>query len=180
MHAPNHASRVHSETSDFFAGVCRSGCPSNSGAGWFVRYRPVREYADAYDAVINLNIHDLSGVSTVVLTLPFVIDTGTDVTIIPRRLIPSHSFPPQRSLGAYEVHGMGGGVIVGLRYRAVASIAPQGPSTPPLAFGELKPIVVDHWSQPYGMLGLDALRRVVMIADNKHVSFWMAPKERCP
>jgi hypothetical protein len=35
--------------------------------------------------------------------------------------------------------------------------------------------VVDYWEEDYAVLGLDALRRVVMVSDDQHVSFWPLP-----
>ena len=179
LHAPNRATRViRPAREDFYAGFCRSGCPYNDEGGWFVPYRRVREYTDAYEAVINLCVIDLS--STFICGVPFVIDTGTDVTIVPRRLVSRpHAFQVKNSLGPYKLQGLTGGGVVGLRFNAAMFLPLPQRDLPSLSFGRLKPVVVDHWKDDYGMLGLDALRRVVMVSDREHVSLWPAPSSDC-
>ena len=49
----------------------------------------------------------------------------------------------------------------------------------PLSFGDLEPIVVDRWESDYGYLGLDALRKVVLVCDDHHASLWPKPKNPC-
>lgn len=179
MHAPNRATQVtRSGSRDFYAGVCQSGCPSNDKDGWFVPYRRVPGFADGYEAVINLYVHDLS--STLICVAPFVIDTATDVTIIPRRLmIGPDAFQTAKALGPYRVKGLTGKVVVGQRFRASMFIPLRQRDETPLSFGVLKPVVVDEWEGDYGTLGLDALRRVVMVSDKDHVSLWPAPISPC-
>jgi len=180
MHGPNLATLIQpASRRDFYAGVCQSGCQSNSSLGWFVPYRRVRGYFNAYEAVINLHVQDLH--STFVAILPFVIDTGTDVTIIPRRLLDPGAFPRSKSLGRYEVKGLAGGTVVGLRFRAAVSVALLRRGSDLLGFGKLTPIVVrdEDWEGDFGMLGLDALRKVVMVSDGDCVSLWPKPRGPC-
>lgn len=180
MHGPNLATLIKpASRRDFYAGVCRSGCQANAGLGWFVPYRRVRGYFKAYEAIINLHVQDLQ--STFVAILPFVIDTGTDVTIIPRRLLSPSAFPRSKSLGPYDVTGLTGKTVVGLRFRAAVSVAQLQRSSDLLGFGKLTPIVVrdKDWEGDYGMLGLDALRKVVMVSDGDCVSLWPKPRGPC-
>lgn len=173
MYAPSPAIQVW-PASRHFAGVCQCVGSFNPSNGLFVPYRRVPGYSDAYEAVINLFVIDLS--SPFADYLPFVIDTATDVTIIPRKLLSrSNTFPPSRAIGPYSVKGLTGKTVIGLRFRAAVAIAPRRPGPTPLGFGKLKPIVVDDWKENYGMLGLDALRRVVMVSDSDHVCFWPLP-----
>src|SRR5258706_15825861 len=79
MHAPTRATQViRPSRRNFYAGVCRSNCPFNAGDGWFVPYRRVREFSDAYEAVISLYVKDFS--SNFLCVVPFVLDTATDIT----------------------------------------------------------------------------------------------------
>lgn len=171
MYTPSPAREIHPPGPHHYAGVCQALGPSTPHYGWFVPYCPVPGYTDAYDAVIDLLVVDLS--SGFADVLPFVIDTGTDVTIIPRRLLTRHDvFPPSKALGAYSVTGLTGRVVTGLRFRAAIAIASLRPEPPPLSFGVMKPVVVDDWREDYGMLGLDVLLQVVMISDADQICLW--------
>ena len=184
MHAPNRANQVISPSRrEFYAGFCRSGCPFNGEGGWFVPYRRVPEFNDAYEAVITLNVIDLS--STFIGEVPFVIDTGSDVTIIPRRLVggsnassASNAFQ-QKAIGDYYVQGLTGKVVVGRRYRASLFVPLPRQDVSPLSFGEVKLVVVEEWMGKYAVLGLDALRQVVMVSDRDHISLWPRPARAC-
>lgn len=179
MHAPTRATQViRPARRNFYAGVCRSECPFNTGDGWFVPYRRVRDFPDGYEAVISLYVKDFS--SSFLCAVPFVIDTATDVTIIPRRLMSRpDAFQIGKALGPYQVKGLTGKAVVGHRFRASMFIQPRQRGVTPLSFGVLKPIVVDDWEGDYGALGLDALRLVVMVSDRENVSLWPGPVGPC-
>ena len=180
MHAPNRAAEIHSASVlDFSAGICRSSCSFKQSNGWFVPYRQVPNSDESYDAVISLYVKDLT--SPFFDTLPFVIDTGTDITIIPRkgRILESGAFPLGEALGESQVRGLTGRTIVGRRFRAAFSIVSRQTGIDPLIFSELNPIIVDYWEDDYGMLGLDALRQVVMVSDREHISLWPMPDSPC-
>jgi hypothetical protein len=119
---------------------------------------------------------DLSGVP-VVWPLPFVVDTGTDATIVPRKLLPDGLFPRSKAVSGtwIPVVGLAGGWIAGLPFAASLAISPQAPGANGLSFGRLTVVVVDSWDQNYGMLGMDALRNVVTVFDRDHVCFWPVP-----
>jgi hypothetical protein len=176
MHAPNHATQVTAPARhDFYAGVCQSGCPFNGANGWFVPYRRVRDFHDAYEAVINLHVLDLS--STFMCVMPFLIDTGSDATIIPRHFLRPGAFE-KKSAGPSDVKGISGNRIFGKRFRAAMHIPLLRHGPEPLSFGELEVMVVEQ-RMDYGVLGLNALRRVLMVSDREHVSFWPSPTGTC-
>jgi hypothetical protein len=163
---------------NFFAVACQSDCPYNFEQGWSIRYREAPGFADSHEAVINLYVQDLS--SPFLGILPFVIDTGSDVTIIPRRLLNGPgAFHPSKTLGQYQVEGLVGGAVVGLRFRATVAIVPLQPDLEPICFNELKPIVINDWAGNYGVLGMDALRQVVMVSDGDYVSLWPRSTTQC-
>lgn len=180
MYAPSPTRQIHPPGSHYCAGVCQATDHSTPYHGWLVPYRSVPNYIDAYEAVIDLLVVDLSSGPVFVAILPFLIDTGTDITIIPRRLLKSaNAFPPRKMLEEYSVEGLTGRVVVGHRFRAAMAVASLRSEPPPLSFGVLKPVVVEEkdWPWDYGTLGLDALRRVVMISDADHVCFWPRPPD---
>lgn len=177
MHAPNRATQVTAPTRhDFYAGVCHSGCPFNSTNGWFVPYRRAGNSHDCYEAVINLYVLDLS--STFMCVMPFLIDTGSDATIIPRHLLKAGAFE-KKSVGPSKVEGISGKRIFGQRFRAAMYIPLLQRGPEPLSFGKLEVMVVEQGAMNYGVLGLNALRRVLMVSDRDHVSFWPSPTGTC-
>ena len=58
---------------------------------------------EQWDAVIHLLVLDLSRELTLPVIVPFVIDTGTDVTLIPRKLLPKAAFPRERAVWPFEM-----------------------------------------------------------------------------
>jgi hypothetical protein len=183
MHAPTFAKELVAAGKNGVAGVCQSDCIAKQAFGYFVPFSHVLESPDRCEAVVNLLVHDLS--STFLHFLPFVIDTGTDVTIIPRRLLRQPegewAFQLGKTLSQYEVMGLTGRVVIGLRFRSTIALIGHQPGSAPLCLGELQPIVVadEDWDGDYGMLGLDALRQVIMVSDRDHISLWPSPTARC-
>jgi hypothetical protein len=173
MFGPFSAMQVRAARRNGIAGVCKSRISSYPEYGWFVPYQKMPGYIDGCQAVITLLVQDLSG--SYADNLSFVIDTGTNVTIIPRKLIEPRAFPRSRMNVPCEVEGVTGKVVTGYRYLAAFAIPKLLSDPASLSFGMLKPIIVDHWESDYGMLGLDALRQVVMVSDQDHICFWPSP-----
>ncbi len=157
-------------------GVCQSSASSGSRQGFFVPYRcgeQVGGILEQSQAEIELFVRDPH--SHFIDLIPFVIDTATDVTIIPRTQV-GDAFQSRNAVPPYlvPVVGLTGRTVFGRAYSASLSIAPPSSDFESLSFGSLTVVVVDEtsWGYNYGMLGLDALRRVVMVSDADHVSFW--------
>jgi hypothetical protein len=116
MHAPNQATQVTAPARHgFYAGVCQSSCQFNSINGWFIPYHRVRASRDAYEAVINLYLLDLS--SPFMCVMPFLIDTASEATIIPRHFLRPGAFE-KNAVGPSDVGGISGNRIFGKRFRA--------------------------------------------------------------
>jgi hypothetical protein len=130
-----------------------------------------------YEAVINLFVLDSS--SAFMGAVPFIVDTGSDVTVIPRSLLDDGAFRPEPNKH-YGIEGISGGrMVVGHRFKASLSIPRRRRGPEPLKFVELRPMVVKNWPMSYGLLGLDALRQVLMVSDREHVSFWPSTTGTC-
>ena len=153
----------------FYARVCEA--PSLGGRGWSVPYRKVKGTSHAIEAIINLEVLDVGARVGFRETVPFRIDTGSDVTIVPRQLLTSGAFR-RRPMHVEVLAGLAGRPVLGDVFRAVLSIATTRSGPPPLSFGEVHLVVVDDWDYQHGMLGLDALRRVRLLADPERISFW--------
>ena len=127
---------------------------------------------------MELWVEDLSEGSKFSKPLCFVIDTGSQVTIVPRTLVPENAFPRHLALrpGTIIVRGAGGEHFPGLLFRASMSVPSPTPKYEVLSFQEMKIVVVDAWHDKYALLGLDAIRRVVLTADSDHVCLW--PRRR--
>jgi hypothetical protein len=179
MHGPILAKEIRASWGKF-PGVCQQSGPARMNHGFFVLYRRVRRIGGAleqYEAVIELFVQDLSAGSTFANYIPFVIDTGTDVTIIPRKLVPEEAFPVDKAVKPYgvPVEGLTGWRVFGRTFSASLAIVSPELTFAGLGFGKLTVVVVDSWEGDFAMLGLDALRRVVIVSDHEHVSFWPLP-----
>ncbi len=144
---------------------------------WGVPYRKVKGFWHACEAVISLEVLELGCGCTCPEIVSFVVDTGTDVTIVPGAACKS-SFRGE-PLDRRSVTGLTGGCLLGRVYRAALSIPWRGGGLAPFSFGEMKIAVVASWPHRHGMLGLDALRRVVMLSNHEHLCF-MPPGWLCP
>jgi len=176
MHAPNHATQVIAPAGlGFYAGVCQSGCQFNTINGWFIPYHRLRVSRHAYEAVINLYLLDLS--SSFMRVMPFIIDTASEATIISRHFLRSGAFE-KSAAGPSDVEVLSGNRIFGKRFRAALHIPLLQHGPKPLTFGKLDVMVVNQ-RMDYGVLGLNALRRVLMVSDRDHVSFWPLTTRTC-
>ena len=174
MFAPMYAKKV-STTDGYRPGVCEFGSPDHIKRGIFVPYRRVKQYFNGYEAVVELNVQDIN--STYSGFLPFFIDTGADVTMIPRSLLKNHknAFVPTPDSQYLNVEGLTGRIIVGIKFPAVVSTPKIGMS-PPITFGDqLEILIVEDLPGDLAVIGLDALRNVIMVSDDQYVTIW--PRE---
>jgi hypothetical protein len=145
---------------------------------WGVPYRRVPGFRYAYQAVINLEVLELRSCCTMPEIISFVVDTGTDMTIIPRTA--THSAFGGPPLEWISVEGLiPGPPLLGGVYRAAISIPRSSFPLAPFSFGVMKPIVLDSWPHEHGMLGLDAFRRVVAVSSREYLRLsleaWLRP-----
>ena len=84
--------------------------------GWAVPYRRVKGFVGAYEAVINVDILVLGAGAACRETVSLVVDTGTDVTIIPKRCLSSCFAYPSRRV--HDIVSLTGGVASGYSYKA--------------------------------------------------------------
>ena len=158
-------------------GVCQSSNPLRSDYGYHVEYQHLGRIGgtlEQWEVVIDLFVRDSH--SSFVDLLPFVVDMGTSLTIIPRSLVAHNAFPLRKAIVPYAVPVLGvtGTIVFGHTFSATVAIAPPSTRYTPLRFGNLTIVVVDPcaWEEEFGVLGLDALHRVVMVTDREHVTFW--------
>ena len=157
--------------------------PGSCGAlnGWTVRYQmrthtagsPSDVYHETtYRVVVDLLVTDLSRTVAFAQFLPFVIDTGSPFTVIPRALLSSSAFQSQPGAVHYTIQDASGHPIVGRRFWVELSIRPQDPTCNPLKFDRVNVFVPDADVRlDWGLLGLDALRQVITVFDQSGVIF---------
>ena len=175
MHAPIPASAIRPYVRSI-PGVCKSRGRKVS-YGRFLEYRKAKGYRrGCFDIIGQIFLIDPH--STCTGFLPFMVDTGTDRTIVPRNLLPSYSFAKayaKKRDGALDwipIEGLTGKRTSGLEYEAFLAIPPISQPYEALGFGKVNILVVDDWLWNYGMLGLDALRNVIMVCDEDNVCLW--------
>jgi len=175
MHCPAGAEIVRPSNRPFLAGICKGLASPAGGFGWFVGCH--EQTTSRYAFIVYIIVKEVN--SSFVGVLPCLIDTGSQVTIIPRKLIKLQgSFEKSRATGSAEILGVGGSPLFGYRFPALLAIYSEEDSPRPLSFGTQMLVVVDSWFGDYGVLGLDVLRKVLLVSDANHICFW--PSEVSP
>lgn len=159
-----------------FSSVCGPGCCGRQN-GWAVPYTRRGKGETTYQPVVYLYVTDLSEGATFSAFLPFVIDTGAAVTMIPRALLGDRrAFRSKPVGGVYRVTDVSGDVMLGRRFLTGLSVTPRRSECDALTFRPLPIVVLDpdpnmHRPIQLGLLGLDALRQVVTVFDLSHACF---------
>jgi len=67
-----------------------------------------------------------------------------------------------------------GNPVFGRCYKAVLNIPRYGNTSAPFSFAPIDIAIVpkETWGHAHGVLGLDALRRVMMLSDGRSIFFW--------
>lgn len=171
LHSPIRAS-LRQPHSDTIPGICESINPGH--LGWFV---PVRERNGARDVIIRLWVHDPK--SSFTGFVPFLIDTGSQMTVLPRAALrgPSSSaaFRVPRRRRMLTVQTPGGPVALGESFTASLMLMPSG-GVPECNLGEVPVTIAESWPEDFpAILGMDVLRKLIVIADANHVTLWQHP-----
>ena len=143
--------------------------------GWALPYAK-RPSPPTWHAVAFLYVIDLSDVAKLFGPLPFVIDTGSPITMIPRGLLRDRSVFRRRPFDVFKVRDVSGDVIAGQRFLTALSLNPTMHSEcGALAFEPIQVFVPDLDPDPggrqLGLLGLDALRQKITIFEPSRVVF---------
>lgn len=154
------------------AGIC---CPvevQDKRVGLFFKYRRVPGSRRSSEVLICLHLIELGKRVRYLGPIPFLIDTGAQATIVPRSILGRQRAFRSVRLPHVAVEGVTGGIVIGYRQLVALALIPPQLGVEPVSFGELEVVVVEDWGSDYGILGLDALRGVVMVCDGEHVCFW--------
>lgn len=152
-----------------YASTCGPG-DCGGPRGWSRPY--IRRGPQEYQAVVVLYVVDPSG-SGYSAFLPFVIDTGTSLTIIPRDLLQHPRAFRAGPRDLYQVNGVSGSPIFGHKFPAALSLSPNRSECSPLLFRDMEVFIPDACNAcriQMGLLGLDALRQVETVFDASHVT----------
>jgi len=131
---------------------------------------------EIHPAIVFLQVTELSDYATLRGHLPFVIDTGSPFTMIPRGLLQQEDAFRGDTFDVHTFRDVSGHVIVGRRFKATLSLNPYQPTCRPLMFTDLKVFVTDpvpETNRPLrtGLLGLDALRQLFTTFEPLQVFF---------
>src|SRR4051794_19092477 len=86
---------------------------SIGGPAWRVPYRRAAHAYRGFDAYINLEVRQCGARCAYPQTVAFVIDTGTDVTIVPRSALDDCAFVRRNRVSWKTIHGLCGGATSG-------------------------------------------------------------------
>jgi len=168
LHAPGPAifrepSRQHAP------GLCESD--DRERTGWFV---PIRKRKGRRDAVIRLMVQDPH--SSFYAPIAFLIDTGAEQTVIPRRALRGDKWRAfqQATSGPSRVLKSPTGTVWAQCFDATLELRPAaGDEAKHFSFGTVTTLIPDRWPRDIpALLGLDLLRQLILIADETHVSLW--------
>jgi hypothetical protein len=129
---------------------------------------PYHQLPGGLSALLWMYVTDLSPRSTFSKFLPFVIDTGAPVTVIPRRLLDDARAFARKDVAYDVLEGVGGGSITGQMFPAALSVNPRRSECAVLLFPPLDVFVAES-SLRHGLLGLDALRQISTTFDPSRV-----------
>jgi hypothetical protein len=160
--------------------VSRSPAPKSPGLcesdqkdiGWFV---PVRDTPHR-GAFLRLLIRDRD--SGFVGTLDFLVDTGAERTIIPRRALSRRGrrrrrpFEPKPGVRSTIVWAWNGAPTLGSLYQTSFALICD-PPTNSFDFGSIPAIITDDADKDApAVLGLDLLKQLIVVAAAEHFTFW--------
>ena len=163
--------RLLSHSHGYYAGACQELGLDNPSTGWLVPYRSAPGHPRRFEAVVKLLLTDLSG-SVFSNWVPFFVDTGSDVTILPRHLLPDGAFSGAPVGSDYIAGLVGPNAVLGYYYAASMTFWAPRSRYRPIHIAHFEPLVTYEWGQPFGALGLDVLRKIITVFDSNHVAFW--------
>ncbi|KKM90962.1 hypothetical protein LCGC14_1233350 [marine sediment metagenome] len=170
-------------------GTCRI---ERRGPGLFITHGAGPTLVDEHSShlaveLLVLTEHGLTHVPDIV---PFIIDTGTPRTLIPKHLIPALVSLPVVGGKQDFVESFGTEHDIPIRWIA-ASLTLQSPDcrevrnrarrkkpeVQSIVFGKM-PVGIVDCPFPVALLGLDALRHLKMVLDDDHVTLWQSRHQR--
>jgi hypothetical protein len=169
MLGPTDAS-IAADGNEACAGICRL---ASGRLGWFV---PMRRRM----AVLELLVVDPN--SSFSARVPFLIDTGSTITVLPRtvhdRLASGQAFA--RHSRGRPVSGLrlaNGRLLAARPYDSFLYILPTPPGGPHFTFGcpfTIHVVEEEMWEggDAIGLLGTDALSQLTLVADRGYVTLW--------
>lgn len=183
MHGPTPANQVW-DSQGSSPGSCRTSNTTKRTQGWFVSYRKAQSQdndEENWEAVVNLLLHDPE--SSFLKLLPFIIDTGSHATLVPRYLLTRNAFRCELAIRQRHVpvRGITGHVLFGHKFDAQLSIPPPSLGAAGFAFPtKVRIVIVERWEVDYAILGLNALRQIIMVSDPSHICLWPLPLAPLP
>lgn len=164
--------------------------PCASGHGFCVKYRRVgqvryqsmagtTEAIENWEAVVELLVQDLSSDVAYCKWVTFLLDTGSDMTIVPRNFVHKNAFPFEKRVGLVPLLGLTGRAVTAGVFEACLSLVSPRRGTPGLTF-RMPILVPEEWYGKHAVLGLDVLRRIHIVSDREFFSIWPEPCGHCP
>jgi hypothetical protein len=155
--------RFHAEHRDLSSRWGQAFTPA-----WTVPYQLFSDERPHEGAFINLRLWDLEPPSLIPeIVVPFLVDSGSPRTVVPDILVLSF----KNTRRGYDMRCAGHVRLATWLHRAAISVwdesrAPQGPG---LAAVDLR--VAIGWKNPFGLLGLDAIRQIDLLSVPERMFF---------
>lgn len=189
MHGPVPA-RLTSYPQGCKPGLSTVAAPCASGHGFCVKYRRVgqvkyqsvrgtRQAIENWEAVVELLVQDISSDVAYCRWVTFLLDTGSDMTIVPRTFVHDNAFPFEKRVGLVPLLGLTGRVVTAGVFEACLSLVSPRRGTPGLTF-RMPILVPEEWYGKHAVLGLDVLRQIHIVSDREFVSLWPQACGECP
>jgi hypothetical protein len=162
-------------SASFDAKALRLPSPCGSEWAWAVPLRPIEDRQDGLEIVVNLDVYEVSRQqSRWLVTAPFLVDTGSPVTIFPR-FLQDNGFRGRPSMRRSERIGglVGEETTICEYYTALLMINGRRSGVgPPAIIWRVAIGAVSTWSGNFGILGLDAMRQSNVFLDGKYCYIW--------
>ena len=128
MHGPINATKIN-ENPGHLPGLCQSECEICKKDGFFIPYFMIKRHKIEKSTLIDcqvkiiLSVKENTSLRGEYQSIPFIIDTGSPLTVIPRKLV-KKDFPKEKALGGkpFYMFTVAGEKVTGQFFKSLIAI----------------------------------------------------------